>query len=377
MNEWLESLFERAYGQRSVNKKWLNGSLPIFVYGTGTFAYKAYLRLMELGVYVSAFLDHRGSVPAFFNGVPVLHPSSALGGVVVLGIHNRDANILEIIHNLSGFGAKHVISPVELFDFLETVSGNSYWLTNWNFYTTCKAFIGKGQSLLTDEISQSLYSSIIEFRLTGDYTVLPKPDFENQYLPPDLSAWKLPLRLVDCGAFDGDTLSAFIKAGIKIEAVAVFEPDQINFSKLSQFVAAHPKEIPDAILYPCGVSLSTTQLAFIVGQGEASAISRHGGDFVQCVSLDDVIPTYAPNLIKMDIEGAEYDALLGARNIINKYLPGLAISIYHHPAHLWQVPLLIDDIAPGKYDFYLRSHAMSTFDTVLYAIPNSIPSEME
>lgn len=118
------------------------------------------------------------------------------------------------------------------------------------------------------------------------------------------------------------------------------------------------------------MSLSTTQLAFIVGQGEASAISRHGDGFVQCVALDDVTPTYAPNLIKMDIEGAEYDALLGARNIINKYLPGLAISIYHRPEHLWQIPLLIDDIAPGKYGFYIRSHAMSTFDTVLYAIPN-------
>lgn len=72
----------------------------------------------------------------------------------------------------------------------------------------------------------------------------------------------------------------------------------------------------------------------------------------------------------MDIEGAECDALSGARRIITADLPGLALSIYHRPEHLWQIPLLVEDIAPGKYDFYIRSHAMSTFDTVLYCVPN-------
>ena len=91
---------------------------------------------------------------------------------------------------------------------------------------------------------------------------------------------------------------------------------------------------------------------------------------VQCVALDDAIPTFASNLIKMDIEGAEYDALLGARRLIHSFLPGLAISIYHRAEHLWQLPMLVRDIAPGKYSFYIRSHAMNTFETVLYCVPN-------
>jgi len=41
----------------------------------------------------------------------------------------------------------------------------------------------------------------------------------------------------------------------------------------------------------------------------------------------------------------------------------------HRPEHLWQVPLLIETIAPDKYSYHIRSHALNDFDLVLYAIP--------
>lgn len=101
----------------------------------------------------------------------------------------------------------------------------------------------------------------------------------------------------------------------------------------------------------------------------ASNIASAGAAIIQAVALDDALPTFTPNLIKMDIEGAEYDALLGARKLIRTHLPGLAISLYHRPEHLWQLPLLVERIAPGKYKFMMRSHAQNSFDLVLYAIP--------
>lgn len=368
MSEWLEPLFKKMTEQKDVNRYLLDGSKPVFVYGTGSFARDVFKVLVQGGVYVSAFLDHREPAPESLDGVPVLHPEAAKNAIVVIGIHNRAADILTIIRRLSEYGVSRVISSVEIFDRFGAVLRDRYWLTNREFYFSCKSFIERGRLLLKDDASRELYLNIIRFRLTGDSSVLPAPDFEHQYFSQDVPNWRMPLRLVDCGAFDGDTLVGFINAGIKIDAVAAFEPDDVNFSKLSKFVARHPSEIPDATLYPCGVYVSTTRLSFEIGHGEASAISNKGENIVQCVALDDVIPTFAPNLIKMDIEGAETDALLGARHIINTYLPGLAISIYHRPEHLWQIPMLVEDIAPGKYDFYIRCHAMSTFDTVLYCI---------
>ena len=209
----------------------------------------------------------------------------------------------------------------------------------------------------------------MEFRLTGDVSKLPEPDIVNPYHPADLPAWKTPLRFVDCGAFDGDTLRDFIKSGISIQSVAAFEPDLTNFSKLSRFVSQNKKALQEADLFPCGVYSSTRQLSFETGQGMASNISSDGTNVIQCVALDDAIPTFAPNLIKMDIEGAEYDALLGARHLISEHTPGIAASLYHRPEHLWQLPMLVESIAPGKYNFHMRSHAMNDFELVLYALP--------
>jgi FkbM family methyltransferase len=314
-------------------------------------------------------LDHRISAARFLHGIPVMLPESARDAVVVIGIHNREADVASITQKLVGYSVKRVISPVEAYAFLGDLLGMRYWLTNPAFYENCKPVIEKAYLLLADDVSRNLYRSILEFRLTGDYKILPAPDLAHQYFPQDIPAWKEPLRLVDCGAFDGDTLSGFASNNIEIEGVAAFEPDLVNFMKLSQYISSLKNKISEAILFPCGVYSSTQQMTFEMNCGEASGISNKGGAVVQCVALDDVIPTFAPNLIKMDIEGAEYDALLGARRLIETNTPGLAISLYHRPEHLWQLPMLAGSIAPGKYKFYMRSHAMNDFDLVLYAIP--------
>lgn len=58
-----------------------------------------------------------------------------------------------------------------------------------------------------------------------------------------------------------------------------------------------------------------------------------------------------------------------ARRLISEHTPGIAVSLYHRPEHLWQLPMLVENIAPGKYNFHMRSHAMNDFELVLYALP--------
>ena len=69
----------------------------------------------------------------------------------------------------------------------------------------------------------------------------------------------------------------------------------------------------------------------------------------------------------MDIEGAEIEAIKGARNTISKHKPDLAISVYHKIEHLWEIPLLIKSLK-SNYKFYLRSHEHFNQETVLYAV---------
>ncbi|MCL4529160.1 MAG: FkbM family methyltransferase [Chloroflexi bacterium] len=342
----------------------------IYIYGTGTFARDVLNILIQRGLSVKGFLDH---IPHQLD-LPVMPPDTIpqeirLDSAVVLGIHNRDANIAGIISRLKSLDFSRIITPVELYDDFADDLGTRFWLTSRDFYADYRREIDAVSNLFTDETSRDLYNRLIQFRLAGDYSILPGPDLEHQYFPADIPVWKTPLRFVDCGAYDGDTLTSFINAGIPIEAIAAFEPDENNFRKLSQFIQDKKDRFLSASLWPCGVFSSTTQLKFSTGRGEASNINTTGNGMLQCVSLDEAIPTFAPNLIKMDVEGAEYEALLGAKKTIMNNCPGLAIAVYHRPEHIWQIPLLIKHWMDGEYTYHLRAHAFNDFEVIFYAVP--------
>ncbi len=70
--------------------------------------------------------------------------------------------------------------------------------------------------------------------------------------------------------------------------------------------------------------------------------------------MDDVIKdeiTY----IKMDVEGEEYNSLIGAKNIIEKYKPKLAIYVYHRQDDFWRIPELVLSYN-DTYKVYLRDY---------------------
>jgi len=89
---------------------------------------------------------------------------------------------------------------------------------------------------------------------------------------------------------------------------------------------------------------------------------------IKCASLDELFADAYPTYIKMDIEGAEMDALTGASRIIRDSSPVLAICVYHRIDHLWKLPLLLRSLS-DKYTFFLRPHADACWDLVCYAVP--------
>jgi FkbM family methyltransferase len=356
----------------------LDQQREVILYGAGNIGRQVDGILTRRGWTVRCFLDQNAQPGAHWQGVPILRPDNDVltpaehDLPVIITIFNRDVNIPLVAERLAEWGYGACISFVDFHARFSTELGDRFWLVDRDYYAVCREEMDRAQPLWADELSRTIYLDLIAFRQTGDYAKLPVPQPDQvQYFPTDIVGWPpaLPLRFVDCGAYDGDTLAVLAQLNHPVEAVAGFEPDLVNFQRLADRARRLQPMPRDGItLWPCGVAARTETLTFAAGQGEGSRLSQEGGAVIQCVALDDVLPGFRPTLIKMDIEGAEPDALRGAQWLIANHRPALAISVYHRPDHLWQIPLMLAQW-DSRYRFYLRAHAFDGFDMILYAIP--------
>jgi FkbM family methyltransferase len=272
---------------------------------------------------------------------------------------------LAVLQDVRSLGFRRALSMVDIHNLYPEDQPFRFWLAPRAFYRGKEQQILAARALLGDDTSRDCFDRVVSFRVTGDYAMLPPPRPAEQYCPADLPQWSNPLRFVDCGAFDGDTVAALARAGYDFEAIAVFEPDPDNFVKLARQVS----EYGPGFCFPCGVGRSVQMMRFEGGVGMAGRFAAEGSTYVQCVALDQAIGRFRPTLVKMDIEGAEPEALEGARDIIRSARPALAIAVYHQPYHLWEIPLQVAALGLG-YRLELRCHGCNSFDTVLYALPD-------
>ena len=362
----------------------LAGARSVVLYGAGNMGREVRRLLTSQGWEVRCFLDRNARPGDQVEGTPVHSPddfacdeAARREMPVIVTIFNPDVAMPALLRQLRELGWRNVMLFVEFHRRFAAELGDRFWLTALDFYRGLDGPLRAAADLWSDRQSREVYDAVLRYRLEADPARLPAPDLDHQYFPTDVPAWKLPCRFVDCGAFDGDTLAHLQRTGFALEAVAAFEPDADNLRRLSgqmASLAAAPAG-PEALLWPCAVSSATARLRFDSGHGAASGLSTDGQEFVQAVALDEALAGFRPTLIKMDIEGAEYGALLGARGLIERHRPGLAICVYHRPQDLWEIPLLLQSWNLG-YQFYLRAHRHNGFDLVLYAVPVSPKSSL-
>jgi FkbM family methyltransferase len=177
---------------------------------------------------------------------------------------------------------------------------------------------------------------------------------------------------VDGGAFTGDTADLFIEAceaaGVRYGHLHCFEPDAGNYGKLR----AHTASRRDITCVNRGLWSMATTLRFISSaQTEAygARIQEEGAiadGVIETASIDEHLAGRPVTLIKMDIEGAEIEALKGAARSIGAHHPQLAISVYHRTRDLFEIPLLVRSLGPN-YKLYLRHLGHYFDDVILFA----------
>jgi len=175
--------------------------------------------------------------------------------------------------------------------------------------------------------------------------------------------------LLDCGACWGDSTIAFADMVGENGKVFAFEFVPENLDIFSKNLELN-KQINNITIVKRAVHSKSDEDVHYSSSSSSTTLNDNGAQSVKTMSIDDLVANESlskVDYIKMDIEGSEYSALIGAKETIKKFKPKLAISIYHKYDDLLELPLLIKEILP-EYKLYINHHTIHAEETVLYAI---------
>ena len=352
---------------------YLTDNSPIIVFGAGNFGRKITGFLKGEGKNIIAVSDNNARIwNTDILGLKVLPPSDIpLDAVVIVCIWSPENSYVQAKNQLLNIGVVNVFHVAALMQLYPKKLLPYYHFQTSEYFLKYKNLQNEVLELLEDEESKKQYLAHLDCRINLNFDGLPHADTRNQYFPADIIQLSDKEVFLDAGAYTGDTLTDFIKRinGRFLKYLAL-EPDPKNLEKLNKTVS--DSGLSDKIeVYEYAVGAENCTLRFEATGGGGAGISKDGGIEVSCVKIDDKFYNDAPTYLKFDIEGAELDALAGAKQTILTHKPTMAVCIYHLPDDLWTIPLYIKEHYPF-YKLYARTHQFDGLDFVLYAIPNTL-----
>ena len=226
---------------------------------------------------------------------------------------------------------------------------------------------------LEDDSSKFLLHAILNNFINYDFTSLQKTLNQkyHHYFDFDILPKMKEEVFADIGSYTGDTVLDFIKCygensykkiycyEITTDIIPTLKNNLINYKNIEiKSLAVSNKS---KTLYVDENSTSNS----------ANKTKNKGKIKIEAKSLDEDVKEKI-SLIKMDIEGDEELALMGAKKHIQNDTPKLLISLYHNNNHYFKLPKLIYSYNKN-YKFYLRNYGGNLYPTeiVLFAIPKN------
>lgn len=333
----------------------------IFLFGAGSWGWKVWRQINNYASSwnVVGFLDNDAEKQGQkMKGLTIFSPSIlkeySLDEIMVLICGLTTAEISKQLYAMgvtNYYSVYHLDMPVELRTSCrqDNIDSNDIeWLIN----------------RVEDERSKEVVKSIVEKRRTGffDYTDLQEKGSE--YFIDEFFQKEDMEIFVDGGGYDGDTIEEFIEwTKNQYEKIYTFEPQKDKAEIIRNKLWRYEGKVE---LFEKGLYDSITELSFCDGNEVLSGkIGDDGANSkIHTIDIDSAINGKV-TFIKMDIEGAELNALKGAEQTIIRNKPKLAICIYHKPEDMWQIPQYIDSLVP-EYKFYIRHFGMRYAGTILY-----------
>lgn len=357
----------------------LRPNSKVWVYGNGGFARELSHFLVNQGVEIVGYISQgRFYMNSDSGGEELYHANKH---PIVIGVFNHKDDPQEIVEHLDKIGCDNYLSPGDICLLFPNSNFHKYYLDSSYLNNNIQQEMKEISARLSDDFSREVFSGFINYQTTGNFEkIVPSAGITLQYLgktlPTPFDEYWLEgnLRWLDIGSFDGDTMRAIQSSGrfLGKDKFLCIEPDAINFKSLEECV--NKLEIP-AELMNVAIGSSPGEIEF-VNEGTLSAGIKTKGlknsniSKVQLKTIDEVSIGFTPTHIKMDIEGAEMEALLGGSKTLQSVRPKLAISLYHLPQDITRIPLFLMKLLPN-YSWFMRCYGAHGYDTILYGLPNA------
>jgi len=322
---------------------------PIVIYGMGNGADKLISEFSEKGIEYTDIFASDGFVRGHsFHGIRVksfseikeLYPEF----VIALSFASNRTDVIEMLSKINSEYCMYVPDM--------PVAGEEYF--DKDFFNANYESIKLAYDSLADDESRSAFAAVINYKLSG----------KMEYLMNCYSATSEIYSLlgdgirvaVDAGAYNGDTAREMLGNFDGIERIYAFEPDKRTYKRLEKFIESNNLE---SVVIPTRAALwsADSNGAFIGSGNRNSSVSSTASyksreEEVTLIALDSVISERV-DYIKYDVEGAEYEALLGSERIINEYHPRLLVSLYHRSEDIFSLINHIHEKHP-EYKLYIR-----------------------
>jgi len=230
------------------------------------------------------------------------------------------------------------------------------------FLETHRAEFDKVESMLSDEPSKEVFRSLLEYKTTGRIEPLIRCQSQKE---EDFKAL-IPFRngdiYVDLGAYDGDSVLEWHTLFPGHGKILALEPNHKSFLKL----CANCSSVPFLEALEGAAWESEKKLSFNGKSGRSAAVDKSGVLTVSGYALDTICPK--ADMIKFDVEGAEREAIEGAKELIRSQAPTLCVSAYHKTEDLFRIPLQVKEIQPNYRVFLRHWPYIPAWDTVFFFV---------
>ena len=337
---------------------------PIVVYGMGNGADKLFRRFEKYGISVAQVFASDGFVRGHsFRGYKVKSFSEIKEEysdfVIVLSFAS---NRKEVIDMLRAIDSEHEMYIPDM----PVADEKEYF--DREFYNTNYENIKRVYDMLGDELSKTIYSAVLHYRLFGKMSYLMNGYSEKDEMY-SLFRGDNVKNVIDAGAYNGDTAREAIQYFPCLEKIYAIEPDSRNFKKLLKFSEESATEI---IPINAAVWSSCANGIFMDSGNRNSSISstashQYNEMETKLITVDS-LGVKNVDYIKYDVEGSEFEALAGSSETIKSSQPVLLVSLYHRSRDVFSLPEYVAEQFPSYRLYIRRLYSVPAWELNLIAI---------